>query len=178
MAQLRHILTHVLISHTPLVEPVEIRIKRDEHLFVGKLFTPERHIAVKASLLPEIFKLLSIEKMQIKIAHISCESQTSGVGHENRGVVAAMAHIVYHNIVEHSGFSVFMLHKKIIAGNLVIEHPFGNLYFRRLLTHGEKQRPHLDLRGREHIILKKERPHRHYRNQHYQRAHGMKKRNS
>ena len=71
-----------------------------------------------------------------------------------------------------------MLHKEVVAGNLIVEHPFGNLQLGRFLAHGVKQSPHLGLSHRKHIILEEERTYGHQSDEYNERTHHLHQRNA
>ena len=80
MAKFLHILTDILVAHTPLIQSVEIGIEGYQHLLIGEILPTERNVLIQTLLLTQILKLLTMEKMQIKIAHIGCECQASRIG--------------------------------------------------------------------------------------------------
>ncbi len=95
--------------------------------------------------------------MEIQIAVVGSEGEPGRVCEEYCPLVATSAHVIDHHVVQDACLLVLFLDEQIVAGNLVVEHAFRNLQLRAFLIHGKKQRPHLHLRGRKHIVLEEER---------------------
>ena len=178
LRELGHVLAHILVAHSPLVEAVEIGVERYEHLLVEESLAAERHVAVGRALLAQVLELLAVPEMQIEITHVGRERQARRVGHEYRGVVAAVRDVIDHHAPQQARLLVFRLDIEVPARNLVVERPLRDLELGRLLPGREEQRPHLDLGAGQHVVLEEERPDRHQRDEDDQRAHGLHQRDA
>ena len=59
----------------------------------------------------------------------------AGVGIDDGGIVRAFAYIIYKQVVEHSCLGIFLLHKQVESGYLVVEHSFRDVQFGGFLPH-------------------------------------------
>ena len=112
------------------------------------------------------------------MALVASEAELARVGKNYSGVVESLRHVIDHQVVQSSILTVFLLYKHAVAVYLVVEHALRNVEFRRFLTHGKHQRPHLHLRLWQHIVLKKERADSHKGYQHHQRPHCLQQRHA
>ena len=112
------------------------------------------------------------------MALILHHSHPARIGKNDARIIGTLGYVVDHYVIQRAGIAVLTLHKQIIARDLVIKHPLGNLKLGRLLTHRVQQRPHLRLSHRKHIVLKEERTDSYKHHQHNQRTHGLDQRHS
>ncbi len=104
------------------------------------------------------------------------EVETPGVGKNHPRILLPAAEIVDHHSIKHAGFGIFSLHIELHVWNVAVERAFGNFHLRRLLAHGEQERPHLGLRHRQHIVLEKESRNGHQYHENCQRLHDAEQR--
>ena len=110
--------------------------------------------------------------MRLVVGHL----QVAGIGQDDARVVESAADVVNHHVEQRPGLGILAFDIQVVARNLVVEHPLGNLDLRRFLTHGIKEGPHLRLRDRQHIVLEEERADRHQGDEHNQRPHDLHQR--
>ena len=178
LPQLRNVLAHILLAHCLVVKAVEVGVKGDKHLLVVKLLAAERHVLVQRRLVAQVLELLTPKQTQIEVAVVLGKGYSCRVCQHNRRIVAPAAHIIYHHTLQHAGIGVLLLHKQVVARYLVIEHPLGDFHLGRFLLHRVQERPHLDLRVRQHIVLEEKCADGNARNQHYQRRHHLHQRDA
>ena len=82
-----------------------------------------------------IAETLAVIERQTEMHLVGCGLDAAGVCQHNLGVVEVCALRVDHNAIEHTCLLVLVLHKEIVARNLVVELSLGNFHFRRFLAH-------------------------------------------
>ena len=137
------------------IHDVEVSVKGDDVHLADERLTHIRHIGAQhvSTLGVHIAETFSLIQGEHEVHLVFGALQTCAVRQYDFGIVISAGVAVNHHTIQHACFRVFLLHKKVVSGNFVVEDSFGDFQFGRFLLHTPYQRGKLFGGFGRHLVL-------------------------